>query len=62
MEERLSDWLFNFGADNEIVMRAELLEREHDKFQEALNRIAHETHTRTYLVDIAKEALNAMQK
>ena len=59
MEERVSDWLFNFGADNEIIARAELLEREHEKYREALNRIAHETHTRIYIVDLAKEALKA---
>lgn len=58
MEERVSDWLFNFGADNEIIEKAEVLEREHDKYRKALERIASETHTRLYLVDVAREALS----
>ena len=36
MEERLSDWLFNIGADNEMIEKAEALEREHEKYRIAL--------------------------
>lgn len=59
MEEKVSDWLFNFGADNEIVEKAERLEREHERYRVALEANAKPVGESTLdeRISIAREAL-----
>lgn len=39
MEEKVSDWLFNFGADSEIIEKAEKLEAEHERYRMVMELI-----------------------
>lgn len=39
MEETVSNYLFNYGANNDIIAKAELLELEHRRYRDALERI-----------------------
>ena len=59
MEEKVSDWLFNFGADNEIVEKAARLEREHETYRVALEANAKPVGESTLdeRISLAREAL-----
>ena len=59
MEEKVSDWLFNFGADTEIIEKAERLEREHERYRAALEENAKPIGESTldHRVQVAREAL-----
>ena len=59
MEERVSDWLFNFGADSEIIEKAEAMERENERYRAALEANAKPVGESTLdeRIRVAREAL-----